>query len=1421
MPSPTYHDEQRNLAAKWMESSNILVVVRCRPMSESEKRAKEEDVVKVIDGKQMIIHDPGHTAVNDMRKARVRDRHFAFDHAFGQATPSDKVYNSTTRFLVDGVVAGFNATVFAYGATGSGKTYTMLGAPQSPGLMVLTLRDLYKEIDLAQAASAAAANAYDTVVSLPSKKKGSIAVRRIEYKVSLSYVEVYNENIRDLLSESGNSLEFLDLREDPVRGNCVAGVSEHSVSNTNDIMSLLSAGNRRRTQEPTAANKESSRSHAVLQINVSQHQVKSRVEIDDPFTGFRNGKNNKVKYEGVRKSMGLDRGGGLNAVTGGVIKVGKFSLIDLAGSERAANTHNRGLRLLEGANINRSLLALGNCITALVQGKGSFVPYRDSKLTRLLKDSLGGNCRTVMISCISPAAASFEETCNTLKYANRAKNIRTNITETVMNKVDVRTHAAEYENLISGLRNEVATLKHKLATTGGMMNTTLAATLGGGGLLGFAGRVGVVSPAVVAIPRVSLQKENVDSRNQNLPLSSMALLSSPALKKTGMRSISPIQSPSRGGGGGEDGDLFQLNVPPSSPGGFQASEFERRSPKVILGLNNEFSIPEGYILINLAEAATAAEKLRVLREELVSNFQERMQIQRSLIELHAQTVHNDAEIGKRQVAIARYEQSLRDLEANYLGSTLPFSPSSKAQIVTQSAASAARNEIQELQSSSLANAKVKNHLISRLKECTDRSEAIRLQLDSQCNTDERRELLALEYRVCLLELDKIELEQSSLLRIHEAEAQNVEICKLKLALKARDRLLRVQSDLIKKHGLNVVDLAKDHGGVLFGPAAGLTAVDAVLSSYRTYEETDDEEDVGSKDIEDNIRELVDKRSDLIKNIKMVNESRGGEGDGKWSEDVNDVVEGDEIEKDKYSPQLKPNLESNRVHGDVSFVESTAEWMGSHFTAQSQHSFTESPTKGSSIQQQPRSPVNPPPAPLNTAVNQSTRNQIDSKNHYIASVNQSLANEQHSSSISSPPKAASWLERAVQLVRGVKSQMQTSRQQDEKQIDKGGNRISLVPVASKNTEEEFQGPLRPVRLQSLGRINSSEQMSVGQHDSTDSLPDPIMPLRNPIDRKAVCRDGLAKKTALSAVGMKSDTNIGGGASHFSNNDVGLPRRRMYAPNTEHVHHASGDEMNWQQDNNASSSSYLPISTTEISAALVLSEAKSASAEASATASVAALQRRELLVKRTSNERLIPLQREQAKNEEESKYDNFDVHNQRHDNSASNQEEEEEENESGLSYSPYVEQVKLIQPVQQQPRNDQNQNVTSKPLSTLPSSRQSLSNGIMQSEERLLAPAAKKGPVWLKAIPPHRPPISNALKMARAADVREKKEALERAASFDAAPSQATSLNHAIAAYSASSTPSRKAHILASGAQRQTSAPRAIRDPDERALHRLVD
>lgn len=198
----------------------------------------------------------------------------------------------------------------------------MLGTEDQEGIMVLTLKELFKKIEI------------------NSSER--------EYKIKLWYIEIYNENIRDLLSTSE---DYLDLREDPNKGISISNISELNVTSCADIMQLLRKGNRNRTQEATNANEASSRSHAILQV--------------------------QVEYK--EKTTGLDV----------EIKIGKLSMIDLAGSERASATQNRGIRLIEGANINRSLLTLGNCINALCEanekGTKPYVPYRDSKLTRLLK----------------------------------------------------------------------------------------------------------------------------------------------------------------------------------------------------------------------------------------------------------------------------------------------------------------------------------------------------------------------------------------------------------------------------------------------------------------------------------------------------------------------------------------------------------------------------------------------------------------------------------------------------------------------------------------------------------------------------------------------------------------------------------------------------------------------------------------------------------------------------------------------------------------------------------------------------------------------------------------------------------------------------------------------------------------------------
>uniref|UniRef100_A0A4W3JTH6 Kinesin-like protein n=1 Tax=Callorhinchus milii TaxID=7868 RepID=A0A4W3JTH6_CALMI len=352
-----------------------------------------------VDDQMVVLMDPTEDPDDILRANRSRERTFMFDVVFDHTASQEDVYMATTKDLIEGVISGYNATVFAYGPTGAGKTYTMLGMHCEPGIYIRTLNDLFRAIEATS--------------------------ESMQYNVSMSYLEIYNEMIRDLLNPSSG---FLDLREDSKGGIQIAGITEFSTSNAMEIMQLLTKGNRQRTQEPTAANRTSSRSHAVLQVTVKQ---KSRIK--------------NIMEE---------------------IRVGRLFMIDLAGSERASQTQNTGKRMKEGAHINRSLLALGNCINALSEkgaNRSQYVNYRDSKLTRLLKDSLGGNSRTVMIAHISPASASFEESRNTLIYADRAKNIKTRVKRNLLN---ISYHITQYTNIITDLRNEIDRLKSKIDEQG-------------------------------------------------------------------------------------------------------------------------------------------------------------------------------------------------------------------------------------------------------------------------------------------------------------------------------------------------------------------------------------------------------------------------------------------------------------------------------------------------------------------------------------------------------------------------------------------------------------------------------------------------------------------------------------------------------------------------------------------------------------------------------------------------------------------------------------------------------------------------------------------------------------------------------------------------------------------------------------------
>lgn len=375
------------------KATTLTVAVKSRPLAEKERG---RDIVRVIDRKEVLVLDPDLSKDYLERiQNRTKEKKYSFDYAFGRDSTNSDVYTNCISSVISGVVQGLNATVFAYGSTGSGKTYTMVGTKDDPGLMVLSLHRIF---DLIQ------------------RNKSSD-----EFEVTCSYLEVYNEVIYDLLEKSSGHLE---LREDPEQGIIVAGLRCIKVHSADKILELLNLGNSRRKTESTEANATSSRSHAVLEITVKRKQK------------------NKYRNQVLR---------------------GKLALVDLAGSERASETNNGGQKLRDGANINRSLLALANCINALGKQhkKGlAYVPYRNSKLTRILKDGLSGNSQTVMVATISPADSQYHHTVNTLKYADRAKEIKTHIQKNIGT---IETHVSDYQRMIDSLQIEVCRLKKELA----------------------------------------------------------------------------------------------------------------------------------------------------------------------------------------------------------------------------------------------------------------------------------------------------------------------------------------------------------------------------------------------------------------------------------------------------------------------------------------------------------------------------------------------------------------------------------------------------------------------------------------------------------------------------------------------------------------------------------------------------------------------------------------------------------------------------------------------------------------------------------------------------------------------------------------------------------------------------------------------
>ncbi|PRQ21211.1 putative plus-end-directed kinesin ATPase [Rosa chinensis] len=388
-----------------MDSSEcVRVAVNIRPLITSELLVGCTDCISVVPGEPQV---------------QIGTHTFTYDYVYGStALPSSSVYDDCVAPLVDALFHGYNATVLAYGQTGSGKTYTMgtnySGEGSTGGIIPKVMETIFKRVETTK--------------------------DNTEFLIRVSFIEIFKEEVFDLLDPNSSTLSKnegaattkpiarvpIQIRETVSGGITLAGVTEPEVRTKEDMGSYLARGSLARATGSTNMNSQSSRSHAIFTITMEQKKISHSL----------NGANND--------DIGDD------------ILCAKLHLVDLAGSERAKRTGADGMRLKEGIHINKGLLALGNVISALGDEKkrkeGGHVPYRDSKLTRLLQDSLGGNSKTVMIACVSPADTNAEETLNTLKYANRARNIQN---KAVINRDPVAAQLQLMRSQIEHLQTEL------------------------------------------------------------------------------------------------------------------------------------------------------------------------------------------------------------------------------------------------------------------------------------------------------------------------------------------------------------------------------------------------------------------------------------------------------------------------------------------------------------------------------------------------------------------------------------------------------------------------------------------------------------------------------------------------------------------------------------------------------------------------------------------------------------------------------------------------------------------------------------------------------------------------------------------------------------------------------------------------------
>ncbi|XP_054925473.2 kinesin-like protein KIF19 [Dermacentor andersoni] len=650
----------------------LLVALRVRPILPSEVDKGLTCIAHKIDDKTVLLVDPQSSESTDKSRngssqRKVVSHRYTFDWTLDERSSQEEVYRQVGKPLVENLLQGFNGAVFAYGATGAGKTYTMVGTDKSPGLMVRVFDDIFQ-----------------------FAKQNDATTRTC---VLISYMEIYNENIRDLLNTSNN---YLELREDPMGGNQVLGLSEVEVTNSSEVLRLLQKGNKRRTVEPTAANQTSSRSHALLRVSIRQ----SRKDVSDADSARH--------------------------------RVGKLFMVDLAGSERASNTKNTGMRLKEGAHINKSLLALGNVINALATRNPKYVNFRDSKLTRLLKEALSGNCRTVMVAHISPASTHYDESRNTLVYAERARNITNKVR---CNLVDVSHHVKQYQSIITELRQEIQKLQDRIE-----MNDSAASREPS-------------SPSVTTSPDDAPDDNKMAANGAN--------------GHNGNRSTDDEEEAQRHRAANDEKNDGSHN--------HHHREEQRRTDSASRERHQH------------NDRADADREIRELRAALMDAFNRQMEVRRKMMEIDNFLLALSTDLEKLSIVINQWETQ----KVKYEATESEGSPEEEPGYIRQ-----AWEDIEYIQGEQQKFLAMREDVEKEFEEAREHTYRLTENLPNVASSEEQRELLRLLTQVHKLEVEKIEMQTDQLIREHELRQRDLMIVRYDRQRLLCDEIIGKQKVLI-------------------------------------------------------------------------------------------------------------------------------------------------------------------------------------------------------------------------------------------------------------------------------------------------------------------------------------------------------------------------------------------------------------------------------------------------------------------------------------------------------------------------------------------------------------------------------------------------------------------------------------------------